>query len=349
MNFPSPVAIQPNTTYVAAYFAPNGHYSHRRVCDQPPARRPGPTSSTARLCTSCPTTGTATASTNTRERQHLPAEHIPVRELLGRRDLHPDRAVPAAGSGDERQRHGGSPAGDGQLDRRRRPAVQRTSYRITPYIGATAQTPTTVTAPASSKTITGLTGGTTYTFTVTADQRKRQRARVRSVERGDPDDPEPARRPDRGLRPAPALQATVNWTAPASDGGSPITSYRITPYVGSSPQTPTTVSAPASSTTVTGLAGGTSYTFKVAAINAAGTGQDSAPSNAVTPTTPNAPGAPTGVTASPVGFRRRSVGPRPRATAAPRSPATSSPPSSEPPRKRRPRSPRPKRRRRSQA
>ena len=42
------------------------------------------------------------------------------------------------------------------------------SYRITPYVGTTAGTPVTVPATSTSKTITGLTGGTTYTFVVTA-------------------------------------------------------------------------------------------------------------------------------------------------------------------------------------
>ena len=37
------------------------------------------------------------------------------------------------------------------------------SYIIKPYIGATAQTPTTVSAPATSTTVTGLTAGTAYT------------------------------------------------------------------------------------------------------------------------------------------------------------------------------------------
>jgi hypothetical protein len=76
--------------------------------------------------------------------------------------------------------------------------------------------------------------------------------------------------------------ATVSWTAPASNGGSAITNYTVTPYIGATAQTPTTVGN-VTSTPVTGLTNGTTYTFKVKATNAAGTGPDSAPSNAVTP------------------------------------------------------------------
>ena len=80
-------------------------------------------------------------------------------------------------------------------------------------------------------------------------------------------------------------QARVSWTAPASDGGSPLTSYTITPYIGTEEQPATTVkgSPPATSATVTGLTNGTSYTFKVAATNEAGTSPPSDASGAVTP------------------------------------------------------------------
>ncbi len=77
-------------------------------------------------------------------------------------------------------------------------------------------------------------------------------------------------------------QAMVSWTAPYS-GGSPITGYTITPYVGGTAQTPISVSASTRSTVITGLTNGTSYTFKVAAINSLGTGERSQASNAVTP------------------------------------------------------------------
>jgi hypothetical protein len=78
--------------------------------------------------------------------------------------------------------------------------------------------------------------------------------------------------------------ATVTWTAPY-DGGSPITSYTVTPYVGSAPQPPTTVTGapPGSAVTINGLTDGTTYTFTVAAANALGTSAPSTLSNAVTP------------------------------------------------------------------
>jgi len=88
-------------------------------------------------------------------------------------------------------------------------------------------------------------------------------------------------------------QATVTFTAPASDGGSSITGYTATSNPGSFTGTGT-----ASPVTVTGLTNGTAYTFTVTATNANGTGQASAASNSVTPSTAlTVPGAPTGVSA----------------------------------------------------
>jgi len=80
--------------------------------------------------------------------------------------------------------------------------------------------------------------------------------------------------------------ATVSFSAPASIGGSPVTSYTIT----SSPDNISTTTT-VTSGVVTGLSNGTPYTFTVTATNAAGTGPASSLSNQVTPI--GLPGAPT--------------------------------------------------------
>jgi microcystin-dependent protein len=78
-------------------------------------------------------------------------------------------------------------------------------------------------------------------------------------------------------------QASVSWTAPDSNGGSPITGYVITPYLGTVALTPRRYDTVALTQVVSDLERGKSYTFKVAATNANGTGLDSLPSNAVAP------------------------------------------------------------------
>jgi hypothetical protein len=87
-------------------------------------------------------------------------------------------------------------------------------------------------------------------------------------------------------------QASVNFTAPASNGASTISSYTVTATDSTtSANGGQSASGAASPITVTGLTPGDSYSFTVAATNGAGTGQASAASNAVVPFT--IPGAPT--------------------------------------------------------
>ena len=88
-------------------------------------------------------------------------------------------------------------------------------------------------------------------------------------------------------------QATVSWTAPGSDGGSPITNYTVTSTPGN--KTCSKASAPLSCT-VSGLTNGVSYTFKVVATNGIGDGPASAASNSVTPAVPPAGDLFTGIT-----------------------------------------------------
>src|SRR5262249_22269102 len=80
---------------------------------------------------------------------------------------------------------------------------------------------------------------------------------------------------------AQSSQATLSFTPPASNG-TPITSYTATASPGGM-----TVAGAASPIVVSGLTNGTAYTFTVSATTAAGTGDPSAPSSAVTPSAPD--------------------------------------------------------------
>jgi hypothetical protein len=92
-------------------------------------------------------------------------------------------------------------------------------------------------------------------------------------------------------------QVSVSWAAPANAGTSTITDYLIefSTDGGNNWTTFADGTATTTSAVVTGLTNGTSYIFRVSAVNAAGTGDPSAPSASVTPLAlpPVAPAAPT--------------------------------------------------------
>jgi Divergent InlB B-repeat domain/Fibronectin type III domain len=175
-------------------------------------------------------------------------------------------------------------AGIGQATVSFTPPVPSGGPPITKYT-VTASDGTAVTTMASPVTVTGLTNGVPYTFTVTATDS------VGTVG--------PASAPSNSVTPsapptAPGAptsvsatagngQTTVSFSAPASNGGSAITSYTVTSSPGG-----LSVTGGASPLTVTGLTNGVGYTFTVTATNGVGTGPASAPSSAVTPTAPAA-------------------------------------------------------------
>lgn len=101
-----------------------------------------------------------------------------------------------------------------------------------------------------------------------------------------PPSPAPATVPGapRELTAAPADgQVRLSWSAPASDGRSPVTGYAVS-EVGGSRHWETS----GTSLVVDGLANGSTYRFAVAAVNAVGAG-DAATTGPVTPEAPAAP------------------------------------------------------------
>ncbi len=145
----------------------------------------------------------------------------------------------------------------------------------------------------SPVTVTGLTNGTPYTFTVFATNIKGNSLSSASSNSVTPSTIPGA--PTNIVATADNSQATVSFAPTAYDGGSPVTGYTVTslPAGGVDANAGTT----GSSHVITGLTNGTAYTFTVKATNIIGTSVSSGVSNSVTPST--VPDAPTIGTATP--------------------------------------------------
>ncbi|MEV5968235.1 putative Ig domain-containing protein [Kribbella sp. NPDC051952] len=155
-----------------------------------------------------------------------------------------------------------------------------TGYVVTPYAAGVAQSPLSFDASTTSRVLTGLTPATSYTFTVmainaygTSDASPQSTAVVPYTLPG---------APAVTAVSAGSLSAVLTWSTP-NNGGSVITGFVVTPYIGLVAQTAQSFSGTGTTHSVTGLSAGVSYTFTVAAQNLAGTGPASAKSAAVTP------------------------------------------------------------------
>lgn len=159
--------------------------------------------------------------------------------------------------------------------------------------GATCRTRT-----ALSCTVTGLTNGQAYTFTVTAANAAGTGSASAA---SDPVTPKSAPGAPTGLTGTPGnASVTLTWTAPASTGGTPITRYRVVAAPGGRACSVTTLTCQ-----IRGLTNGQSYTFRVRATNSVGTGAYSAPTQGITPMT--VPGPVTQLTASRTGTRKATL------------------------------------------
>ena len=169
-----------------------------------------------------------------------------------------------------------------------------TGYVVTPFIGGVAQSSIAYASAATVQTVVGLSNGTTYTFTVLA---------TNGVGLGNPSIQSPAIVPatvpgiPTGLSVAGCnSQVILGWSAPASNGGSAITGYVVTPFIGGVAQPSISYASTATVQTIDDLSNGTTYTFTVLATNGVGLGNPSIHSPAVVPAT--VPDAPTAVSAT---------------------------------------------------
>ena len=160
---------------------------------------------------------------------------------------------------------------------------------ITGYTVTSSPAGGTGTGTGTPITVTGLTNGTAYTFTVVATN-----VVGNSVASSASNAVTPATVPDAPtnvIAVAGNTQAIVNFTAPSSNGGSAITGYTVTSSPAPTGGVPVTwtVTGNVTSITATGLTNGLSYTFTVVATNALGSSVPSSASTAVTPAVPVCP------------------------------------------------------------
>ena len=161
--------------------------------------------------------------------------------------------------------------------------------------GQESATPVATNVTTTSFTDSGLTNGTTYYYTVAA---------VNAVGVS-PQSGEASATPQATVPSAPSgLVASagngsvmLSWTVPNSDGSSGITGYKL--YRGTSPgsETPYATSV-TSSFTDSSVTNGTTYYYTVAAVNAVGTGPQSAEANATPQPAATVPTAPQALTAT---------------------------------------------------
>ncbi|HXA43248.1 MAG TPA: fibronectin type III domain-containing protein [Candidatus Solibacter sp.] len=161
-------------------------------------------------------------------------------------------------------------------------------YVITPSANGVPQSPVYTNSTATSYTVTGLTNGASYTFTVAAQNCAGTGSASLATSAVTPDVVPNA--PGTPVAAPGNAQVGLTWTAPPSNGGTAVSDYRVYVYPTSGSSYMVDTHSAGMSYTVTGLTNGSSYTFAVSAVNGRGEGPQSGQSAVVTPAT--VPGPP---------------------------------------------------------
>src|SRR5207253_2519357 len=176
-----------------------------------------------------------------------------------------------------------------------------TNYKIYRGVAPGSEALLTTVGNVLTYTDSAVTNGVTYYYQVSAVNSPGEGAKsneASATPNAPPPPPTPPSAPQNLAATGGSAQVTLTWQAPASNGGSPITNYRI--YRGLSPGTETllTTVGAVTSYTDTAVTNGVTYYYQVSAVNNVGEGPRSNEASA-TPTAPaTPPGAPQGLVAT---------------------------------------------------
>src|SRR2546429_20374 len=179
-----------------------------------------------------------------------------------------------------------------------------TNYKIYRGLAPGSETLLTTVGNVLTYTDSGVTNGGTYYYQVSAVNSPGEGAKsneASATPNAPPLPPTPPSAPQNLAATGGSAQVTLTWQAPASNGGSPITNYRI--YRGLSPGTETllTTVGAVTSYTDTAVTNGVTYYYQVSAVNNAGEGPKSNEASATpsaVPPPPTPPSAPQNLAAT---------------------------------------------------
>src|SRR5438552_56762 len=176
-----------------------------------------------------------------------------------------------------------------------------TNYKIYRGLAPTTETLLTTVGNVLTYTDSAVTNGVTYYYQVSAVNSPGEGAKsneASATPNQTPPPPSPPSAPQNLVATGGNAQVTLTWQAPGSNGGSPITNYRIYRGTSSNGETLKATIGNVLTYTDTAVTNGVAYYYQVSAVNAAGEGPRSNEASA-TPSPPPPPPPDFGISATP--------------------------------------------------